>query len=47
MISIAIMRKLERKGYANLVYRSVEELDLINRAEVNTFLEPRDLIKFM
>lgn len=31
------MRKLERKGYANLVYRSVEELNLINRAEVKYF----------
>ena len=37
----------ERKGNANLAYRTREELDLINQADVKFFLEPRDLIKFI
>ena len=39
MVGSAIVRELERKGYTNLIYRTREELDLINQAAVKHFFE--------
>lgn len=39
MVGSAIVRKLEKEGYANLVYRKSAELDLRNQADVNAFFE--------
>ena len=39
MVGSAIVRELERKGYANLVYRTHQELDLTNQAAVKHFFE--------
>ena len=39
MAGSAIMRKLNEKGYNNLVYRSHKELDLTNQADVFKFFE--------
>jgi GDP-L-fucose synthase len=39
MVGSAIVRELERKGYANLVYRAHQELDLTNQAAVKHFFE--------
>ncbi len=37
MVGSAIVRKLKKEGYHNLVYKSSSELDLRNQNEVNTF----------
>lgn len=39
LVGSAIVRKLEEKGYTNLVYRTSKELDLRNRAQVCAFFE--------
>lgn len=39
MAGSAIMRKLQEKGYTNLVYRTHKELDLTNQADVFNFFE--------
>ncbi len=39
MAGSAIMRKLQEKGYTNLVYRTHKELDLTNQADVFHFFE--------
>jgi len=39
MVGSAIMVELQRKGYTNLLYRTHEELDLINQAAVKQFFE--------
>lgn len=39
MVGSAIVRELTRKGYTNLVYRTRNELDLINQAAVKYFFE--------
>jgi len=39
MVSSAILRELERKGYTNFVYRTRDELDLTNQAAVKHFFE--------
>lgn len=37
LVGSAIVRKLEEKGYSNLVYRSSKELDLRDKIQVDTF----------
>ncbi len=37
MVGSAIMRELKRRGYANLVYRTHQELDLTNQLAVQNF----------
>jgi len=39
MVGSAIKVELQRKGYTNLLYRTHEELDLINQAAVKQFFE--------
>lgn len=39
MVGSAIVRKLEKKGYTNLVYRTSSELDLRNQQAVNDFFK--------
>jgi len=39
MVGSAIVRELERQGYANLIYRTHQELDLTNQAAVRDFFE--------
>lgn len=39
MVGSAIMRRLQKEGYNNLVTRDLEELDLINQAETEKFFE--------
>lgn len=39
MVGSAIVRELERQGYANLIYRTHQELDLTNQAAVTHFFE--------
>jgi GDP-L-fucose synthase len=39
MVGSAIVRELERQGYANLIYRTHQELDLSNQATVAHFFE--------
>jgi GDP-L-fucose synthase len=39
MVGSAIVRKLQTKGYNNLILKSSKELDLRNQAAVNTFFE--------
>lgn len=39
MVGSAIIVELQRKGYTNLLYRTHEELDLINQAAVKQFFE--------
>lgn len=39
MVGSAIVRKLEKEGFTNLVYRASAELDLRNQAAVNAFFE--------
>ena len=39
MVGSAIMRKLQKEGYTNLVYRSIDELDLINQSAVDSFFK--------
>ncbi len=39
MAGSAIMRKLQEKGYINLVYRTHKELDLTNQTDVFSFFE--------
>lgn len=39
LVGSAIVRKLEEKGYSNLVYRSSKELDLRDKIQVDTFFE--------
>ena len=39
MVGSAIVRKLQAEGYANLVYRTSNELDLINQQAVTDFFE--------
>jgi GDP-L-fucose synthase len=39
MVGSAIVRNLQAKGYTNIVTRTHQELDLINQAAVNSFLE--------
>ena len=39
MAGSAIMRKLQEKGYTNLVYRTHKELDLTNQADVFNFFK--------
>ena len=43
MAGSAIMRKLQEKGYTNLVYRTHKELDLTNQADVFNFFETEKL----
>ena len=37
LVGSAIMRTLHAKGFHNLLYKTVEELDLRNQAAVNNF----------
>ena len=37
LVGSAIVRNLEEKGYSNLVYRTSKQLDLRNKAQVETF----------
>jgi GDP-L-fucose synthase len=37
MVGSAILRKLEKNGFENLIYRSSRELDLRNQQEVDAF----------
>ncbi len=39
MVGSAIVRELKRQGYANLIYRTHQELDLTNQAAVRDFFE--------
>ena len=39
MVGSSIVRKLEKEGYTNLVYRTSSELDLRNQDAVNAFFE--------
>ena len=39
LVGSAIVRNLENKGYTNLIYRTFEELDLTNQADVKKFFE--------
>lgn len=39
LVGSAIIRNLENKGYTNLIYRTFEELDLTNQADVKKFFE--------
>lgn len=39
MVGSAIVRKLEKEGYTNIVYRTSSELDLTNQAAVQSFFE--------
>lgn len=39
LVGSAIVRKLRDEGYTNLVYRSIDELDLTNQVAVNEFFE--------
>ena len=39
MVGSAIVRELKRQGYANVVYRTHNELDLTRQADVETFFE--------
>ena len=39
LVGSAIVRKLRAEGYTNLVYRSIDELDLTNQHAVNEFFE--------
>ena len=39
MVGSAIVRNLKRKGYSNLVYRSIDELDLTNQNSVKDFFQ--------
>ena len=39
LVGSAIVRKLEEKGYSNLVYRTSKELDLTDKEQVETFFE--------
>ena len=39
MVGSAIIRKLEKEGFANLVHRTSQELNLTNQAAVQTFFE--------
>ncbi len=39
MVGSAIVRKLNREGYANLVVRTSSELDLRNQESVNAFFQ--------
>src|SRR5882762_3262100 len=39
MVGSAIMRKLTREGFTNLVFRNSSDLDLRNQAAVQTFFE--------
>ncbi len=39
MVGSAIVRKLEKSGFTNLIYRTSKELDLTDQAAVQTFFE--------
>jgi GDP-L-fucose synthase len=39
MVGSAILKKLQKEGYANLVLRTSKELDLRNQRAVNDFFE--------
>ena len=39
LVGSAIVKNLESKGYTNLIYRTHEELDLLNQVEVERFFE--------
>jgi GDP-L-fucose synthase len=39
LVGSAIVRKLEKKGFTNLVYRTSKELDLRDKNQVDTFFE--------
>jgi len=39
MVGSAILRKLQKEGYTNLVLRTSKELDLRNQKAVNDFFE--------
>lgn len=39
LVGSAIVRNLKYKGYTNLIYRTFEELDLTNQADVRKFFE--------
>ena len=38
MVGSSICRNLVKKGYSNLIFKSSDELNLINQKDVNTFL---------
>jgi len=37
LVGSALLRKLERDGYTNLIFRTLDELDLTRQADVETF----------
>lgn len=39
MVGSAIVRKLQEKGYSNIVTRTHQQLDLLNQAEVDAFMQ--------
>jgi len=39
MVGSAILRKLQKEGYTNLVFRTSKELELRNQRAVNDFFE--------
>jgi len=41
MVGSAILRKLQKEGYTNLVLRTSKELDLRNQRAVNDFFEAK------
>lgn len=43
LVGSAIVRKLKEKGYSNLVYKTHDELDLINQYEVNEFFKKENI----
>ena len=48
LVGSAILKNLENKGYSNLIYRTHEELDLLNQKDVEIFFEmekPQYVIK--
>ena len=44
LVGSAIVRKLKEKGYANIITRSSQELDLTNQAATLAFLKQKNLI---
>ena len=39
MVGSALVRRLEKEGFTNIVFRTSKELDLVNQAEVKAFFE--------
>ncbi|SUX01473.1 GDP-fucose synthetase [Campylobacter devanensis] len=46
LVGSAIIEELQKQGYANLIYKTHNELDLINQKAVNEFLNKKNLIMY-